>query len=141
MRYLVAIFLAVSGLVGSSCSSLKAPDEAQAARLSGRQAAIYVGKRYLGLTPREIRVRRSFGETSVTLRRGKDVLRRLEIEWSARTGSYLPYLFGVDTEGDAVVYDLQDLERLNDSTYTVPNLGVPTKVRDPEFGLTVWITD
>jgi len=141
MRWIAAVVVPVC-LFGGACKSLKPPDSEQLAKLTDNQAEIYVGKSYRGLTPREIRVRREFGETTVTLSRGKKVLRVLDIEWSSRrSGSYLPYLFGVDTEGDALVYNIEDLEQSNDSTYVIPNLGVPIKVRDRQYGLTVWVED
>lgn len=138
MRWLFALFLPACVLFGFSCSTSRPPDVSQ---LSESQAAVYVDSRYRGLTPREIRVRRSFGETSVTLRRGKEVVRAMEVEWSRRSGSYLPYLFGVDTDGTIPVFELEDLDQAKDSTYIIPNLGVPIKVWDRIYGLTVWVED
>lgn len=65
----------------------------------------------------------------------------MEVEWSRRSGSYLPYLFGVDTDGTIPVYNLEDLDQAKDSTYIIPNLGVPIKVWDRTYGLTVWVED
>ncbi|MDX1430620.1 MAG: hypothetical protein R3282_10040, partial [Rhodothermales bacterium] len=90
---------------------------------------------------REIRLRLSFGETHLTLRRGKEVVREFEFERTGQTGTYLPYLFGTDREGDALIYDVEDLEQLRDSTYIVPNLARPFKIRDRYYGLIVWVDD
>lgn len=140
-RYRIVLFFVAGGLIGSSCSSMKPPDSEEWAKLTDNQAAIYVGKRYRGLTPREIRVRLGFGETSLTLRRGDQVVREFEFERTGITGTYLPYLFGTDREGDALVYDVEDLEQLRDSTYVVPNLPRPFKIRDRRYGLMVWVED
>lgn len=120
---------------------MKPPSGQEWAKLTDNQAAIYVGKRYRGLTPREIRVRLGFGETSLTLKRGDQVVRGFEFERTGITGTYLPYLFGTDREGDALVYDVEDLEQLRDSTYVVPNLPRPFKIRDRRYGLMVWVED
>ncbi len=138
MRWFVVFVFAACVLFGASCTASKPPD---VSKFADNQAAVYLDGRYRGLTPREIRVRRSFGETSVTLRRGKEVVRALEVEWARSTGSYLPYLFGVDTEGTTMVYNVEDLEQAKDSTYIIPNLGVPIRIRDRTYGLTVWVED
>lgn len=138
MRSVFPVAIIVSALLCASCTASRPPDVSQ---LADNQAAVYVDSRYRGLTPREIRVRRAFGETTVTLRRGEEVVRAMEVEWSRRSGSYLPYLFGVDTDGTIPVYNLSDLDQAKDSTYIIPNLGVPIKVWDRMYGLTVWVED
>lgn len=141
MKYSLVLLVVAGVLFGVSCSTMKPPTGEEWAKLTDNQAAIYVGKRYRGLTPREIRVRLGFGETSLTLRRGNEVVRDFEFERTGITGTYLPYLFGTDREGDALVYDVEDLEQLRDSTYVVPNLPRPFKIRDRRYGLMVWVED
>ncbi|MBT8399674.1 MAG: hypothetical protein KJO98_04295 [Rhodothermia bacterium] len=141
MKYRLVLLFAGVALVGSSCSSMKPPSGEEWARLTDNQAAIYIGKRYRGLTPREIRIRLGFGETSLSLRRGQTVVRDFWFERTGVAGTYLPYLFGTDREGGALVYDVEDLEQLRDSTYVVPNLPRPFKIRDRRYGLVVWVED
>ncbi len=120
---------------------MKPPSSEEWAKLADNEVAIYIGKRYRGLTPREIRIRLGFGETSLSLRRGSTVVRDFWFEQTGIAGTYLPYLFGIDREGDVFVYDVEDLEQLRDSTYVVPNLERPFKIRDRKYGLIVWVED
>lgn len=138
---MTVVLTVVAVSTGISCSSMEPPTSEEWAKLTDNQAAIYIGKRYRGLTPREIRIRLGFGETTLTLRRGQTVVRDFWFERTGVAGTYLPYLFGTDREGGALVYDVEDLEQLRDSTYVVPNLTRPFKIRDRRYGLTVWVED
>ena len=141
MRWFAAVALLVSAMVELSCASTSPPDAGQWARLAESQAAIYVRDRYKGLTPAELRVRRGLGETTVTLRRSEETVRRFNIEVPRLSGSFLPYLSGVETDGGVPVFDIEDLEREADSTYTIPNLGIEIKVYDRRYGFTLWVVD
>ena len=99
------------------------------------RASIYVNGDRKGLTPASLRIKRSFGETKITLRQGEQTVRRFKTERVPTSNSAeLLYRSGAPRIGRRS-YRVDELPTQDDSTYVIPYFRRPIVVEDPRYKL------
>ena len=95
-----------------------------------------------GTTPRTLQIRRAFGESTVSIRVGNEVVRRYEFERASSSNqSDLVYSFRGDNNDGMQTYDLTDLSQRGNRVYVVPYFEHPIRVEDRQYGLTLEVSN
>lgn len=139
-----AIFILVMlVLLGGCRSSQKSAENDKKTSSVYAATRVYVNGRDRGAVPGTVRVRRSFNEDTVVLRKGRTVLRRYELERVyTSNASELVYGFSGSNSAEGTTFDLTSLKVSKDSTtYIIPHLSKQFVVEDRQYGLTLVIAD
>ena len=130
------------------CASLKTGEEKGLdSMFEGESVQVFVGGRDRGFTPMTLRVRRSLGEYAISLKKGKELVRKFEVamEGSVNSSPERHAVF-MDLENDQAVmglrtFGLEDLESRNDTLYYIPFYSADLSIDDVKYGLTLIVTD
>lgn len=140
--FIASIVLVTAGCAGSKKATSQQKTAKSSAALASQNAAVYVEGEYRVTTPATVRIRRSFGEAAVMLKRGNDVIRRFEVE-PTHTSSSSDLAFGYQgqREGGIPTFDLMSLSQRKDGSYVIPYFSVPIQIVDRTNGLTLLVTE
>lgn len=138
---LVLIFI-VAG-----CTSTNETGKQLSPLFEGESVRVYVGGRSKGVTPMTLHVSRVRGEYEVSLRKGKEEVRRFEIglESSSNASPERNAVY-MDLDNNTSVmgiktFEMDDLESSNDTLFYIPYYPSTLSIDDAKFGLTLIISD
>lgn len=146
--FLSLTLFAIALTVG--CASNNTPGvegEGLAVGFAGEPVQVFVGGRDRGFTPMTLRVRKSLGEYSVVLKKGKELVREFEVALESSTNrSPERQAEFMDLENDTGVmglktFGIEDLESRNDTLYYIPHYNADLSIDDVKYGLTLIITN
>lgn len=137
-----------SSIEGDGITSTES-DSTQAALRTGpgvkNIAYVYVDGKEKAVTPAIVRVRRSFGARTASLRVGvkRQVVREFEFEWnSSSSQSELAYSFRGTVEGGVLSYTVPELPVIKKTgVHVVPYSPYPIKIEDHEYELTLIVEE
>ena len=147
--YSITLFLMI---FAAGCASNKPAGEndveekALASIFEGESVQVFVEGRDQGFTPMTLRVRRSLGEYNISLKKGKEVVRKFELGLESNTtNSPERQAVFMDLQNDNSVmglktFNIHDLESRNDTLFFIPNYDVNFSIDDVQYGLTLLVT-
>lgn len=96
----------------------------------------------VGVIPRTVRVRRSFGTQEVSLWQAGEEIRTYEIEMVyTADGIQTQQGFWSTSSAQGETYDVRNLPTSDDSTFQVPFSEYPIRVEDQTYGVTLLVSD
>jgi hypothetical protein len=111
--------------------------------LPSESVRVFVGSRDRGVTPQTLYVFRTRGEYEVTLRKGRDVVRKFRLEeTSQHSTERFDAEFNVSRQTDTMgnpTFMVADLHSNNDTTYVIPYFEYPITIEDHHYALTLYV--
>jgi hypothetical protein len=105
-----------------------------------QRARVFVDGVDRGITPKEIRIDRRFGTAEVLLRIGKERVRLFEVEQThSSNASELINSFKLQSNGQYMTVNVEDLPKRNDAYVYIPFLDQPLLIEDNKYALTLLV--
>lgn len=129
------------GCAGSK-KSAEGTAKAKGPAVQVTSAEVFVEGEYRITTPTTLRIRRGFGEATVTLKRGNNVVRAFELERiNSSNSTDLAFGYQGRSQSGMPTFDLTSLSQQKDGTYIIPYFAVPIQIEDRDYGLTLIIAE